>query len=47
MTKLAFIEKGKRANGLVDLIHMDECGPMSIHARVGFICFITFINDYS
>ena len=26
---------------------MDVCGPMSIHAKGGFICFITFVNDYS
>ena len=29
--------KGKRANGPLDLIHYDICGPMSIHSRGGFI----------
>ena len=47
MTKLPFIGKGERANGLLDLIHMDLCGLMSIYARGGFICFMTFIKDYS
>ena len=46
MTKLPFIGKGELANGQLDLIHTDVCGPMSIHARGGFICFITFFNDY-
>ena len=32
---------------ILDLIHTDVCGPMSIHARGGFIFFITFIDDHS
>ena len=47
MMKLPFKRKCERANGLLDLIHSDECGPMSTHARGGFVYFITFINDYS
>ena len=47
MTKLPFKGKGERANGLLDLIHTDVCGPMSVHARGGFVYFITFIDDYS
>ena len=47
MTTLPFIEKGEHANGLLDLMHRDVCGPMSIHARGCFIFFITFINDHS
>ena len=46
MTKLPFNEKGERARPL-DLIHKGVCSPMSIHARGGFIYFITFIDDYS
>ena len=47
MTKLPFKGKGERANGLLDLIHTDVCDPMFVHARGGFVYFITFINDYS
>ena len=47
MTKLPFKGKGERANGLLDLIHTDVCGPMSMHVRGGFVYFITFIDDYS
>ena len=47
MTKLPFKGKGERARGLLDLIHIDVCDPMSMHARGGFIYFITFIDDYS
>ena len=46
MTKLPFKGKGERADGLLDLIHTDVCGPMFVHARGGFVCFITFIDDY-
>ena len=37
--------KGEHANGLLDLTHIDVCGPMSIYAKGGFIYFIAFIND--
>ena len=47
MKGLPFKGKGEQADGLLDLIHIDVCGPMSVHARGGFIYFITFINDYS
>ena len=47
MTKLPFKGKSERADGLLDLIHTDVCGPMFVHARGGFVYFITFIDDYS
>ena len=47
MTKLPFKGKSERANGLLELIHTDVCGPISMHARGGFVYFITFIDDYS
>ena len=47
MTKLPFKGKGERVDRLLDLIHIDVCGPIFVHARGGFIYFITFIDDYS
>ena len=47
MTKLPFKGKGERIGGPLDLINIDVCGPMFVHARGGFIYFITFIDDYS
>ena len=47
MTKLPFIRKGESANGLLDLIHMDVCGHMSIQAKDCFIYIMTFIDVYS
>ena len=47
MTKSPFNGKGEWATALLDLIHTDVCGPLSVHARGGYIYFITFIDDYS
>ena len=47
MTKLPFKGKGQRATEILELIHSDVCGPMSVTARGGFSYFITFIDDYS
>ena len=47
MTKLPIKGKGERAGGPLDLIHTNVCGSMSMHAKGGFIYFITFIDYYS
>ena len=36
MTKRHFNSKGRRAQDLLELIHSDVCGPMSIQARGGY-----------
>ena len=33
MTKMSFTTKGVRAEGCLDWIHSDLCGPFSVHAR--------------
>ncbi|KAL0386411.1 UNVERIFIED_CONTAM: Retrovirus-related Pol polyprotein from transposon TNT 1-94 [Sesamum latifolium] len=35
------------ANGLLDLVYTDVCGPLSVLARGGFSYFITFTDDHS
>ena len=47
MTKRSFTAKGVRAQGCLDLIHLDVCGPFSVYARGGYEYFITFTDDYS
>ena len=47
MTKRPFPLKGNRANDVLELIHSDLCGPMSVQARGGFEYFVTFTDDYS
>ena len=42
MTKLIFKGKEQRAADILELIHSDVCGPMSVIARGGLSYFITF-----
>jgi hypothetical protein len=45
--KRPFQSSGSKAKGILDLIHSDLCGPMSIATLSGFSYFMTFIDDYS
>ena len=47
MTKTPFTGFPERASDLLELIHMDVCGPMSSTGRGGFQYFITFTVDLS
>ncbi|KAL0445102.1 UNVERIFIED_CONTAM: Transposon Ty2-B Gag-Pol polyprotein [Sesamum latifolium] len=47
MTKKPFVGQSAIANGLLDLVHTDVCGPLSIPARGGFSYFIIFTDDHS
>ncbi|KAL0420487.1 UNVERIFIED_CONTAM: hypothetical protein Slati_3071600 [Sesamum latifolium] len=47
MTKNPFVGQSAIANGLLDLVHTDVCGTLSIPTRGGFSYFITFTDDHS
>ncbi|KAL0401970.1 UNVERIFIED_CONTAM: hypothetical protein Slati_4226900 [Sesamum latifolium] len=47
MTKKPFVGQSAIANGLLDLVHTDVCGPLSSPARGGFSYFITFTDEHS
>ncbi|KAL0411522.1 UNVERIFIED_CONTAM: hypothetical protein Slati_3741900 [Sesamum latifolium] len=47
MTKKPFVGQSAIANGLLDLVHTDVYGPLSIPTRGGFSYFITFTRDHS
>ncbi|KAL0361396.1 UNVERIFIED_CONTAM: Transposon Ty2-B Gag-Pol polyprotein [Sesamum radiatum] len=47
MTKKPFVRQSTIVDGLLDLVHTDVCGPLSIPARGGFSYFITFTDDHS
>jgi hypothetical protein len=47
MTKTPFAKSCERASNLLELIHIDVCGPMSIKTRGGYEYFITFIDGLS
>ena len=45
MTKTPFSGTMERATDLLEIIHTDVCGPMSVDARGGYRYFLTFTND--
>ena len=46
-TKTAFPSSDNRLVGVLDLIHSDLCGPMSVVSLRGFEYYVTFIDDHS
>ena len=47
MTKTPFSGTMERATDLLEIIHTDVCGPMSVEARGRYRYFLTFIDDLS
>ena len=47
MTKTLFFGTMERADDLLDIIHINVYGPMSIEARGGYRYFLTFTDDLS
>ncbi|KAL0319632.1 UNVERIFIED_CONTAM: Retrovirus-related Pol polyprotein from transposon TNT 1-94 [Sesamum radiatum] len=47
ITKKPFVGQSAIAKGLLDLVHTDVCGPLSIPATGGFSYFINFTDDHS
>ena len=47
MTKIPYPGTMERANDLLEIIHTDVCGPMSIAACSGYHYFLTFTDDLS
>ena len=47
MTKTPLSGIMERATDLLEIIHTDVCGPMSIDARGGYRYFLTFTDDLS
>ena len=45
MIKRPFESKCNRAKGLLELVHSDVCGPISIKTWGGYEYYVTFIDD--
>ena len=45
MTKTSFSGTMERATDLLEIIHTDVCGPMSVEARRGYRYFLIFTDD--
>ena len=46
MTKTLFSGTMERATDLLEIIHTNICGPMSVKAHGKFRYFLTFIDDF-
>ena len=47
MTRTPFSGTMERASDLLEIIHTDVCGPMSVSTRGGYRYFLTFTDDLS
>ena len=47
MTKTPFSGTMERTTDLLEIIHTDVCGPLSVEARGGYRYFLTFTDDLS
>lgn len=46
-TRSPFKNKGKRAKGLLDLVHSDLMGKIEVPSHSGALYIVTFVDDYS
>jgi hypothetical protein len=46
-TKVSFPSSDTRSIGILDLVHMNVCGPMTWKSLSGYEYYLTFIDDYS
>ena len=47
ITKRPFSGKGQRVQECLELVHIDVCRPLNVHAQGGFEYFIMFTDDHS
>jgi hypothetical protein len=45
--KNPFPKRDRKAEGVLELIHSDVCGPMPSSSNNGYVYYVSFINDYS
>jgi transposase InsO family protein len=45
--KGTFSNSDSRSKGVLDLIHSDLCGPMTVDSLSGYLYYVIFIDDYS
>jgi transposase InsO family protein len=45
--KNPFPKRDNKAEGVLELIHSDVCGPMPSSSISGYVYYVSFIDDYS
>lgn len=43
----SFSNSDNKSKGILDLVHLDICGPMPIPSLSGYMYYVIFINDLS
>ena len=47
MRKTSFKRKNYKSEEVLELVHIDSCGPLGIESCSGYKYFILFVDDYS
>jgi hypothetical protein len=42
-----FLKSDSKAEGILELIHLDVCGPIPSTSLIGYEYYVPFIDDYS
>jgi hypothetical protein len=45
--KKSFPSSDSRSKTILDIVHLDVCGPMSTNSLRGYAHYVSFIDDYS
>jgi hypothetical protein len=46
-SRTSFPKRDNKAEGVLELIHSNVCGPMPSSSNNGYAYYVSFINDYS
>jgi transposase InsO family protein len=46
-SRTLFLKRDSKAEGVLELIHSDVCGPMPSSSISGYVYYVSFIDDYS
>ncbi len=46
-SRTLFPKRDSKAEGVLELIHSDVCGPMPSSSISGYVYYVSFIDDYS
>ena len=46
-TKIPYPSSDSASKGILDIVHLDVCGPMTVSYLGGFLYYVTFIDDFS
>jgi hypothetical protein len=44
--KSSFPSSNRRSKGILDLVHLDICGPMTTPPLCGYLYYVLFIDDF-